>query len=110
MITETVTSAETYINQMLNTCTVVEIFVSNTVIISSSMFNFPFICFLCFANVIGTTARKRNIVNNKRVMECSCFIFGVAMELDSTNIMLNLESNGTSFDAIISNFLQVRLD
>ena len=99
------------INQMLDTCAVVEMVVNSTVITSPSMFHSPFIyCSFCFANVIGTITRTIKIINNKLNTQNNCFIFGVAIKLSFINIILGLESNGTSFDAIRSNFAQARLD
>ena len=83
---------------------------NSTVIISPSMFNCPLARFFCFANIISITTRTIKTINNKRITQSSCFIFDVAIKLNFINIILSLESNGTSFHAIRSNFAQARLE
>ena len=93
------------IKKILDTCAVVEMFVNNTVTESPSTFNI----LSFFASVIGITTRTRNIINKKPITQSSCYIFGVAINLNFINIILSLESNGTSFNAIKSNFAEARL-
>ena len=94
---------------MLNTSAVVEMFVNSTVTVSLSMFNCPFMFFLfCQCN----WHHNQDMKNHKHQTNYSkqLFYLGVAIKPNFINIILGRESNGTSFDAIRSNFAQTRLE
>ena len=54
---------------------------------------------------------NQDMKNHKQqITQNSCFIFGVAIKINFINIILSLESNGTSFDTIRLKFTQSRLE
>ena len=47
---------------------------------------------------------QEKIINNKRITQNSCFTSGVTKKTQFINIILSLQSNGTSFKSIRLNF------